>query len=63
MGTLVLTRKVGEAICIGDAKVRILEIRSGQVKLGVLAAPSVEVDREEIRERKRMERAADATRT
>lgn len=46
---LVLTRKVGEVIRIDhDIKVTVLEVRSGQVKLGIDAPPEVEVHREEI---------------
>ena len=46
---LVLTRKLGENIRIGDAvKITVLEVRSGQVKLGIEAPPDVKVHREEI---------------
>lgn len=46
---LILTRKTGEAIAIGDSiKIRILEIKGGQVKVGVEAPPEVMVHREEI---------------
>ena len=46
---LVLTRKLGENIRIGDAvKITVLEVRSGQVKLGIEAPPEVKVHREEI---------------
>ena len=49
---LVLTRKLGENIRIGDAvKITVLEIRSGQVKLGIEAPPEVKVHREEIYQR------------
>lgn len=49
---LVLTRKLGENIRIGDTiKVTVLEIRGTQVKLGVDAPPEVIVHREEIYER------------
>src|SRR5205823_10666788 len=45
---LVLTRKLGENIRIGDAvKITVLEVRSGQVKLGIEAPPEVKVHREE----------------
>ena len=46
---LVITRKLGENIRIGDSvKITILEVRSGQVKLGIEAPPEVKVYREEI---------------
>lgn len=46
---LVLARKVGEAIAIGDGiTVRVLEAKGGQVKLGVEAPHDVTVHREEI---------------
>jgi carbon storage regulator len=46
---LVLTRKLGEMIRIGDQiKVTVLEVRSGQVKLGIDAPMDVKVHREEV---------------
>jgi carbon storage regulator len=46
---LVLTRKLGENIRIGDViKITVLEVRSGQVKLGIDAPPDIKVHREEI---------------
>jgi len=46
---LVLTRKLGENIRIGDTvKITVLEVRSGQVTLGIEAPPEVKVHREEI---------------
>jgi len=54
---LILTRNIGESIFIGeDIKVTILEITRKQVRLGIDAPRAVEVDREEIRERKNRER-------
>lgn len=45
---LVLTRRVGEAIAIGpDVVVTILEVRGGQVRLGVDAPRDLEVHRAE----------------
>ncbi|MDD5341867.1 MAG: carbon storage regulator CsrA [Patescibacteria group bacterium] len=53
---LILTRKLGENIRIGDKiKVTILDIKGGQVKLGIDAPPHVAVHREEIYERIREE--------
>jgi carbon storage regulator len=46
---LVLTRKIGERILIGDAiTVRVLEVRGSQVRLGVEAPAEVRIFREEI---------------
>ena len=56
---LVLTRKLGENIRIGDSvKITVLEVRSGQVKLGIEAPPEVKVHREEIYARIQEERRA-----
>lgn len=49
---LVLTRRVEEGIVIGDdVRVRILEIKGHQVKLGIEAPRSTGVFREEIYQR------------
>ena len=49
---LVLGRRTGENIRIGDdIKVIVLEVRGGQIKLGIEAPLSVQVHREEIYER------------
>ncbi|MDA8419094.1 MAG: carbon storage regulator CsrA [Desulfobacteraceae bacterium] len=46
---LILTRKVGEAIAIDERiTVRVLEVKGGQVKLGVEAPAQVTVHREEV---------------
>ncbi|MFA7382001.1 MAG: carbon storage regulator CsrA [Desulfurivibrionaceae bacterium] len=46
---LILARKPGEAIAIGEGiKIRVLEIKSGQVKIGIEAPAEVMVHREEI---------------
>jgi carbon storage regulator len=53
---LILTRKLGENIRIGDeVKITILDIKGGQVKLGIEAPPHIPVHREEIYERIREE--------
>ena len=58
---LILTRKVGESIMIGtDVAVKVLGVRSGQVKLGVEAPRELPVHREEIYERIRAETAEKA---
>jgi carbon storage regulator len=49
---LVLGRRAGENIRIGDdIKVIVLEVRGGQIKLGIEAPLEVQVHREEIYER------------
>ena len=46
---LVLTRKLGERIQIGDnISILIMEIKGKQVRLGIDAPPDVKVHREEI---------------
>ena len=46
---LVLTRKVGEAIQIGDSvSVVVLEVRGGRVRLGITAPSEVGVHRSEV---------------
>jgi carbon storage regulator len=49
---LVLTRKLGESIRIGDdIVVKVVELDSRHVKLGIEAPKSVSVNRQEIYER------------
>ena len=46
---LVLTRKVGEAISIGDdVKVVVMQIKGKQVRLGVKAQATTAIHREEV---------------
>jgi len=46
---LVLTRKLGEVIRIGDnVTVRVLEVKGNQVRLGVDAPADVRIYREEV---------------
>lgn len=46
---LVLTRKLGEKIQIGDdISILIMEIKGKQVRLGIDASPDIKVHREEI---------------
>lgn len=53
---LILARKAGEAIAIGDQiTIRILEIKNGQIKIGVEAPATVTVHRQEIYQRIREE--------
>jgi len=54
---LVLTRRVGESIVIGDdIVVRVVSVDGNQVKLGCSAPVSVSIDREEIYDRKQAEK-------
>lgn len=58
---LILTRRPGEAIVIGDdgpnqVRVTVLDIHRDKVRIGFDAARHIKVDREEIRERKNAER-------
>ena len=49
---LILTRKVGESIMIGDSvEVKVLGLRAGQIKIGIEAPKDLKVHREEIYER------------
>ena len=49
---LVLTRKVGEGIAIGDdVKIIVMQIKGKQVRLGIKASPSTVVHREEVYQR------------
>lgn len=53
---LVLTRRIGETIKIGDdIDVTIVNIRGTQVRLSVNAPSELNVDREEVRRRKNEE--------
>lgn len=46
---LVLTRRIGERIRIGDdVTVQVLEVRGGQVRLGLAAPAEIRIFREEI---------------
>lgn len=46
---LILSRKIGETLMIGDnVTVTVMENKGGQVKLGINAPKNVKIDREEI---------------
>lgn len=54
---LILTRRVGETLMIGDeVTVTVLGVKGNQVRIGVNAPKTVSVHREEIYERIRKER-------
>ena len=49
---LVLTRKVGEGIAIGDdVKIIVMQIKGKQVRLGIKASSNTAVHREEVYQR------------
>lgn len=53
---LVLTRRVGQSIMIGNGiEVQIVEIRGDQVRLGIVAPADVSVHRREVYEQIRAE--------
>ena len=55
---LILTRKLGEQITIGDdITIMLLEVKGTQVKLGIEAPKELQVHREEVYERICAERA------
>ena len=55
-GMLILTRRVGETLMIGDeVTVTVLGVKGNQVRIGVKAPKHVSVHREEIYERIRAE--------
>lgn len=58
---LVLTRKLGEQIVIGDGiRVTVVGIGPGRVKIGVEAPPHVRVDRQEVYQKVQQEQAEQA---
>jgi len=58
---LILTRRVGESLMIGDdVNVTVLGIRGNQVRIGVNAPKEVAVHREEIYDRIQQEKTGDS---
>ena len=45
---LILTRKPGESLYIGDVKVTIVELKGHQIRIGIDAPPEIRIYREEI---------------
>ena len=59
---LILTRRVGETLVIGDdVTVTVLGVRGNQVRIGVNAPKQVSVHREEIYDRIKKEKEAEAS--
>ncbi len=59
---LILTRRVGESLMIGDeVTVTVLGVKGNQVRIGVNAPKSVSVHREEIYERIQAEKASNGS--
>lgn len=57
---LVLTRRIGETLMIGDdTTVTVLAVKGNQVRIGLNAPREVEVHREEVYERIRAEEMND----
>ena len=57
---LVLTRRTGESIIIGEGiKLTVVNVGPGRVKIGIIAPPNVRIDREEIHNRIQQEQAVD----
>ncbi len=59
---LILTRRVGETLMIGDdVTVTVLGVKGNQVRIGVNAPKHVSVHREEIYERIKKEQAGESS--
>lgn len=48
---LVLSRKEGQKLLIGDISIEVTQIKPGRVKLGIIAGRSVQIVRAELLER------------
>jgi carbon storage regulator len=54
---LILTRRTGESLRIGgNVQLTVLGVSANQVRFGITAPTDVSVDREEIAERRRLEK-------
>lgn len=61
---LILTRRVGESLVIGDeVGVKVLGVKGGQVRLGVEAPRDIAIHREEIIQRQMQPNSGEEART
>jgi carbon storage regulator len=61
---LILTRRIGESVMIGDdVTITVLRVKGNQVRLGVNAPKNVSVQREEILQRMQDDRPDDSDAT
>ena len=59
---LILTRRVGEALMVGDdTKIVVLGVKGSQIRLGINAPKDVKVHREEIYEMNNVDTSESAT--
>ena len=59
---LILTRRVGEALMVGDdTKIVVLGVKGSQIRLGINAPKDVKVHREEIYEKINVDASETAT--
>tara|TARA_Y100001936_G_scaffold236230_1_gene265273 strand:+ start:2618 stop:2818 length:201 start_codon:yes stop_codon:yes gene_type:complete len=59
---LILTRRVGEALMVGDdTKIVVLGVKGSQIRLGINAPKDVKVHREEIYEKISVDTSETAT--
>ena len=59
---LILTRRVGEALMVGDdTKIVVLGVKGSQIRLGINAPKDVKVHREEIYEKINVDNSETAT--
>jgi carbon storage regulator len=59
MSMLILTRRLGESIMVGaDVRITVVGVNGNQVRIGIDAPRHITVDRQEIADRKALERKA-----
>lgn len=57
---LILTRRVGETLIIGDdVKITVLDVKGNQIRIGIDAPKSLSVHREEIYQRIQTDKSKD----